>query len=561
MKLVLALLCTWLAYSTQLCFGQYFSQSNSGTAIEDSTRNTFGAAWADYNKDGFPDLLIINDLGPNQFFENQSGTSFSEITSDVLVSDSSNSWAATWGDYDNDGYPDVFIANYGDEVAGATNNLYRNLSGTGFERVDNSGLSETAFHSASCSWLDVDNDGNLDMIVSNGMRVDPEPNEIYLGNGAGDFTAISDDFSLDTLSSAGLVATDIDFDGDQDILLAVDDGPNVVYRNDNGIMQKIAAGDLSIDPGTTRGISAGDIDGDGDFDAIVSNWANDNNGIYLNDGSGVFTAISSDATDDAGKSEGSNLVDVDGDMDLDLIFANFGQINYLYINDGVGGFTGTLSDTISMYTGNSVGCPTADFNKDGFADLFIAEIDKPTGASNVLLTNTFSSNNQLSVQLEGTVSNSSAIGAKVLVYADGKVLLRELRGQHGFGTANDLTLIVGGGSATDPDSLQVWWPSGTVSTHFDVEWNTTVVITEPNPSGIAPFAELLNVFPIPFDNVIHIPCTARPAGAKLIGVDGKSYSVAIQDCKLISSDGLPQGVYILVVEYPDGGIRTAKVIH
>jgi uncharacterized repeat protein (TIGR01451 family) len=450
--------------------------------------NTWSVAWGDYNNDCYPDLFIANyDTDEaNILYKNNGDGTFTETSTALFGADKASSTVGTWGDYDNDGDLDLFVANN----IGTGNFLYRNENGTSFTRIYNDPIVNDLGYAHGATWIDYDNDGFLDMFTAEYFAT--RFNNLYHNNGDGTFTKnTTAAITLDAASSVAGVWGDYDNDGDQDLFVAnTNNENNLLYRNDgNGNFTKITTGAIVNDGGQSVGASWGDYDNDNDLDLFVANAGNQNNFLYQNNGNGTFTKVTTGAiVNDGGHSHGSAWADVNNDGNLDLFVANDqNSVNFLYMNNGNGTFT-KVDHRLSLFTtggGNSFGSALADFDNDGDMDLFVANHDDQ---NNYLIKNSNkidATTRFINVKLKGTNSNSSAIGSRIAVKATingtSKWLTREVAGLTGggIGGQSDLRAHFGLGNATIIDSLIVTWSSGFKQIQTNVAVNQSCyLITE-----------------------------------------------------------------------------------
>lgn len=474
-SLKLLLLFLILATSRQLVFGQTFTRITEGDIVNDNI-SSMASSWCDYNNDGYLDIFVTNTGGENNcLYENNGDGTFAKITRGSVTNDGGRSRSSSWGDYDNDGDMDLIVCNF--EFAGANNFLYKNNGDGTFTRLMTGSIPNDGGASEACSWGDYDSDGYLDLFVANGGS----DNFLYQNNGDGTFTKITTVMIVSTSGTGGSWA-DYDNDGDLDLLVTSNGAQNRLYQNHgDGTFAKISSGNIVNDVGHSHGASWGDYDNDGDLDLFVTNWQGENNYLYQNNGDGSFTKITSgDIPNDGGDSYGSSWGDYDNDGDLDLFVANAGSGNsFLYQNNGDGTFTKILDGIVVTESGNSLGCSSGDYDRDGDLDLFVANL---SAEDNFLYRNDGNTNHWVNVLCVGTVSNRSAIGAKVRVRATIKgnsvSQMREVSGQTGFYGQNSLNAEFGLGDATVIDSIRIEWPSGIVQILTDVAVDQFLTITE-----------------------------------------------------------------------------------
>ncbi len=439
-----------------------FASLQTNTGI-DATGDNWSASWGDYNNDGYPDLFVTTN-DPNQtnalYRNNQNGT-FTRVNTAPFSTDAASSISSSWGDYDNDGDLDLYVANN----IGFENFLYRNEGGGNFIKILNDPIVTDMGYAHGASWVDYDNDGFLDMFVA--VYWETAFNMLYHNNGDGTFSKVTDNAIVNEASrSVSGVWGDYDNDGLQDLFVANTGGQNnSLYHNlGSGQFARVTTGEIVSDGGSSVGASWADYNNDGNLDLFVTNAGNEPNFLYKNNGDGTFARIYAGAiATDRGDAHGSAWADWDSDGDLDLFVGRDGRNNSLYRNDG-GDVFNDIQNDITDDGGLSFGSAWGDYDRDGDQDLFVAN---RLGTGNFFYKNTKGNcNNWASIKLIGTNSNKSAIGARIYVTAtiNGNMVtqMRELSAQTGGGTGsqNDLTQAFGLDDATIINSISIEWPSG-----------------------------------------------------------------------------------------------------
>jgi hypothetical protein len=454
--------------------------------------SSWGAAWGDYDNDGFIDLFVAQS-GPGSssalqfFYHNNGDGTFNRMTTGPVAEVQSAGYGAAWGDYDNDGNLDLILVNWNQP-----NHLFHNNGDGTFASVPSSVSSDIVATSRGVTWVDYDNDGYVDLFRTAQIT---DLRRLYHNNHDGTFTRITTGDIL-TVPGGFLSAAwgDYDNDGRPDLFLPQvnepSPAPNYLYRNDGGgTFTRVAAG--MVDGNHTSTAAAwGDYDNDGDLDLFVScagvpgGSTGRPNLFYRNDGNGTFTSLTSlpanDPESQGGTSHGCNWGDFDNDGWIDLFVANTAGTNdFLYHNNGDGTFTKVLGDIAVNDGASSWGTAWGDYDNDGFLDLFVAN----RGGANFLYHNNGNDHHWLKLRLIGTRSNRAAVGAKVRVQAtiDGESLwqMREVSGGDGHMGQNSLHVHVGLGDATRADLVRIEWPSGKVQELQNVASKQFLTVIEP----------------------------------------------------------------------------------
>ena len=493
-------------------------EPNSFTYIIESMAT--GCAFFDYDNDGWMDIFILSSRrlentppnATNRLYKNNRDGTFTDVTVKAGLVDVGWAQGVCVGDYNNDGFEDLFLTYYGQ------NRLYRNNGNGTFTNVtEKAGLlhPRTRF-SSGCTFVDYNRDGLLDLFVANYLEIDlataPKPslsvincnyenvpvncgpnglpkaqNYLYRNNGDGTFSDVSKESGVGGFrGSYGLtaVAFDADEDGWPDIFVACDSTPSLMLMNNHdgtfreeGLIRGIA---LSADGRqmSGMGVGVGDYKLNGHTSLVKTHILDQAPGIYSNDGKGNFD----DLTTPAGLNHetrytcfGAGLVDFDNDGYPDILICT-GSVypeldrlspkyalrtpSILFRNRGNGTFTELGSDAGSGIAARHCGRGLAfgDFDNDGDMDVLIMNVNEPPS---LLRNDAPAGNHWIKIRLEGVKSNRSAIGARVLARYGGEVQAQEVLSQSSYLSASDPRLHFGLGAATTAD-IEVHWPLGLI---------------------------------------------------------------------------------------------------
>jgi hypothetical protein len=494
-----------------------------------------GVAFLDYDNDGWLDIFVLcgtringaPEGATNRLYRNNRNGTFADVTERAGLLRTGWASSVTVGDYNNDGFEDLFVTYWGRNV------LYRNNGdGTFTDVTKEAGLLDARTRwGAGCAFLDYNRDGHLDLFVSNYLEFDltkvPKPggntncnwkgipvncgprglppagHSLYRNNGNGTFTDVSQAAGISRATGTygmTVAAADFDNDGWPDIYIACDSTPSLYFRNqhdgtfaEEGLERGIAVNEDGMEQ-AGMGLGIGDFDLDGNLDIFKTHFSDDTNVLYRNNGKGVFddvTIRSGLAVETRFIGWGAGIADFDNNGLPDLFFAT-GSVypevekklpNYPYRtprvvfrNLGGGKFEELIEEAGPGVAAvhPSRGCAFGDFDNDGDLDIVIVNLNEPPS----LLRNDLAGGNHwLKVKLLGTKSNRSAIGARVTATYGGKRQAQEVLSQSSFYSVNDRRLHFGLGSAETAD-LDVRWPSGETASYPKVSADQLVVIEE-----------------------------------------------------------------------------------
>ncbi|HEV3279491.1 MAG TPA: CRTAC1 family protein [Terriglobia bacterium] len=530
-----------------------------------------GLAFFDYDMDGWLDIYLTNGLRldetypPGQaptshLFKNNRDGTFTDVTAQSGLGISGWQTGVCVGDYDNDGWDDLFCGFWGHHML-----FHNNGDGTFADVTRKAGLwKDEVRWTSGCTWLDYDRDGHLDLFVANYMIFErdkvPAPdktsacqwkgipvmcgprglpggsNILYHNNGDGTFTDVSEKAGIlkpGPRYSITAVSYDFDNDGWPDIYVAVDSEASILYKNNhNGTFTDVAvmAGCAYNEDGQEQagmGVGVADYDCDGWFDIFKTNFSDDTSDLYRNNGDGTFSDVTfaagvglntqyvgwgcgfldydNDGWSDIMQINGHVYPDVDHSPDLGV---RFKEQRLLYRNLGNGKFKDVSAESGPgiLERFSSRGAAFGDYDNDGDIDVLILNMNDPPS---LLRNDGGNRKNWIKIKLTGTVCNRTAIGARVRVVTGKHVQMDEVHSGTSVMSQSDLRLHFGLGAATVIDAIEVKWPTTQKVEKFTrVEPNQIITIKE-GEGIVAPEKSVQKAAPSPVKTRAQIQSTGR----------------------------------------------------
>lgn len=506
--------------------------------------NGSGLGFIDYDRDGYPDLFIVNGKAAegegsspgatNHLYHNNRDNTFTDVTRAAGLSSSGWGQGVCVGDYDNDGYDDLFVSYYG------RNKLFHNNgNGTFTDVAEKAGVAgQDGRWNSGCAFIDYDRDGKLDLVVVNyvdlgpGFSNAPAPgsgqfcdykgipiacgprglkagvNYLYHNKGNGTFEDVSESSGIRRTAghyALGVLMLDYDNDGWPDIYVACDSAASSLYHNnrdgtftDAGLASGTAFNDDG-EPQAGMGVAAADYDHDGFLDILKTNFSDDSPNLYHNNGNGTF----SDHVYEAGLGRlrsylgwGALFLDYDNDTWPDILVVDghlsaeidsagsdsrYKQRKLLYRNLGNGHFedVSTRSGPAFSELHSSRGAAVADILNDGRLNVAVNELhERPS----LLMPESRSAGHWIGIRTIGTRSNRDGIGARVTLRSGSVSQSNEVRSGGSYLSQNDLRLHFGLGPSAEVNELVVRWPAGGVDRWQDIPADQQIIVTEGNAS-------------------------------------------------------------------------------
>ena len=481
-----------------------------------------GAAFLDYDQDGFMDIFVCSGTWVEGFsktkpkesnlhshlYKNLQNGTFKEVSKEAGVDGPLYSMGITVGDIDNDGFPDIFLSNYGN------NTLYHNKGdGTFKDITDAAGVGGGKKCSVGAVWLDYDNDGLLDLYVGNYLNYDPDysyyyapdgfpgplaydsqKDVLYQNKGNGTFEDVTEQMGIVDIDgrAMGVGAADYDDDGFVDIYVANDHTVNYLWHNDQGkgFTDKGTLSGTGFSQAGEATVSMSVDFADYNHDELLDIFISDDNycSLYENLGQGIFkdNSYASGISMASGQFVGwsSSFLDYDNDGDADIFKANgelkhlYGQEDQLFDNEGGGKFKDISLDLGPYFREENVGrgACIGDYDNDGDLDMFIVNLN---GQGKFLRNNKGNQANWIMLDLSGTSSNRDGIGCRIKINTSKQLQTAQKKSTTGYLSQNDSRVHFGLADAAIIEKIEIKWPSGKYQVLEHVEVNQILKIKEP----------------------------------------------------------------------------------
>ncbi|MCX6300645.1 MAG: CRTAC1 family protein [Bacteroidia bacterium] len=481
-----------------------------------------GSAFFDYDQDGFMDLYICSgtwiegfssgekpeQLPGNHLYRNRGDGTFEDVTRKAGVSGPWYSMGVTVSDYNNDGYPDIYLCNYGPNVL-----LENNGNGSFTDVTKKSNTAGGNECSIGAVWLDYDNDGLLDLYVGNYLAFDPEykyfyapdgfpgpmaydsqKDVLYHNKGEGVFEDVTERMGLNDQDgrAMGVGAIDYDEDGYVDIYVANDHTLNYLYHNNEGksFTDRGTMSGTAFSQGGEATVSMSVDFADYNNDSLLDMFVSDDTycSLYRNDGNGTYSDMSYPSGLAVACAQfvgwSSSFIDYDNDGDVDIFKANgalkhlYGQEDQLFENVGGEKFVDVSLEMGEYFSKEYVGrgACMGDYDNDGDMDILVVNLNDKT---RFLRNNKGNQNNWISLNLTGTTSNRDGIGARIKISAGGKEQIAQKKGTTGYLSQNDPRVHFGLAENKMIEKIEIKWPSGKIQTLENVKANQILEIKEP----------------------------------------------------------------------------------
>lgn len=481
-----------------------------------------GAAFLDYDQDGYTDIFVCSGTwvegfsktkpnisdGHNRLYRNLQNGTFSDVTKETGLDEPWYSMGVTVGDYNNDGYPDIYLSNYGE------NKLYENRGDGSFKNITKKasvGGGEKC--SVGAVWLDFDNDGLLDLYVGNYLNYDPEYTYYYAPDGFpgplaydsqkdvlfknmgnSEFEDVTEQMGIIDIDgrAMGVGAADYDDDGFVDIYVANDHTVNFLWHNDqgNGFTDMGTMSGTGFSQAGEATVSMSVDFADYNHDELLDIFISDDNycSLYENLGNGVFrdNSYASGISMASGQFVGwsSSFMDYDNDGDADIFKTNgelkhlYGQEDQLFDNIGEGKFIDASLDLSDYFRDENVGrgACIGDYDNDGDLDIYIVNLNEQ---GKFLRNNKGNQANWILMDLQGVASNRDGIGCRIKIITGETVQTTQKKSTTGYLSQNDSRIHFGLADADLIDKIEIKWPSGKYQVLEEIGVNQIIEIKEP----------------------------------------------------------------------------------
>ena len=480
-----------------------------------------GAAWSDFDNDGFLDLLITGNK--ITLYRNKGNGTFADVTEKTGIL-SEPTMSGVFGDYDNDGCRDIYIVGHGGY---RRDHLYHsNCDGTFADVSDTAKIKIDSNYGYGTAWADYDNDRYLDLYIAsygnfkvsdtNELLYTDEPNVLYRNNRDGTFTDVTNKAGVSGMTNCRALARslligslpkewpykksyqpiwfDYNNDGKIDLFISTDAGISPLYRNNgDSTFTEVTKEAGLCRAGTGMGVTVGDYDNDGNIDVYVTNVGA--NYLWHNNGNGTFSDVGAEleVAHPLTLGWGTGFFDYDNDGNLDLYAVNgtvllrdginnpeIGKVmlDKLYKNNGDGTFREVAASEGIIGDYSKEAAAFGDYDNDGFTDAFVATSYFTRDFRSHLYKNQGNRNHWITIQLVGIKSNRDSVGARITLTANGKTQIREIASGSSFISQNSLWQTFGLGKTKMIDKIEIRWPSGIKKVLKNIRTDQKIIVTE-----------------------------------------------------------------------------------
>ncbi len=514
------------------------------------------STWLDYDRDGYLDLLIGSEVGANRLHKNLGDGTFTNVTAQAHIPQRSGIWGVNFADIDNDWFQEIYLSARAPDTFSAGRNILLYNSGRGnFIDISDSSYTNVPGGGVAACFAPFSKGPYLDIFVPNQYYPNQEYPFFLRNNGDATFsdrTAMVGLFLRDWWDIP--IAFDYDNDNRLELFCTKDFHGNSMYDQPYGTAFVDITDSLNIQTPCGYGATVGDINNDGWFDLYITNWHEFDDNLFLFD---TLSHHYIDVTEDWDVPGGSwtsaaHFADFDNDGWLDLFITGAGVGNRYYHNTNGIGFNDQTDEVGLINFGYNWGASIADYNNDGFLDIFVPEYYQGSGGE--LYRNNGNNNNWVKFELEGRYSNRDAIGARLILEASTFTQTRQVIAGSGFGSQNTLVQHFGLGQDSIIGKLTIFWPNRGFDIFESLGVNTYYHVIEgealsndDNTTNLPIEFNFTKLFPNPFNNQTQIELLVSREGELIVEI----FDILGRKVKTLISGNVPSGTITLIWDGKD----------